>query len=206
MARRLYGREADVALVNGLIDRVRDCGGALMIGGEPGLGKSALLEAGRDHAARCGMRVLYLCGVTSETHLPFGVLQQAIGPILKGAGTLPGRQRAALQAAFGLSDEAVAPDLFLVALATLTLLTAIAASKPILLVADDVQWLDQSSRDVLAFIARRLSSDPIVLLMATRNTAEDALAFPNVPRHQLSKLDASASECLLAAEGSGSVT
>lgn len=200
MVRRLYGREADVARINGLIDRVRDGGGALMIGGDPGIGKSALLEAARDVATDRGMRVLYLCGVTSETHLPFGALQQAAGPILKEADTLPVRQRAAMQAAFGTSDEATAPDIFLVGLAILGLLTASAASKPILLVADDVQWLDQPSRDVLAFIARRLSSDPIVLLMATRNTSEDALAYPSVPRHQLSRLDASTSERLLAAE------
>ncbi len=138
-----------------------------------------------------GLRVLYLCGVPSETHLPFGALQQAIRPILADTDTLPVRQRAALRAAFGLSDEATAPDIFLVGLAILTLLTASAASKPILLVADDVQWLDQPSRDVLAFIARRLTSDPIVLLMATRNAPQDALAYPSVPRHPLSRLDAS---------------
>src|SRR5271170_605723 len=116
MASRLYGRETDVALISGLIDRVRDIGGALMIGGEPGVGKSALLEAARDLAAYRGMRVLSLCGVTSETHLPFGALQQAMGPILKEVDTLPVRQRSALQAAFGLSDQATMPDLFLVGL------------------------------------------------------------------------------------------
>lgn len=200
MDRTLYGRDAELALVKGLIANVRERGAALMIGGEPGLGKSALLDAARNLATSHGLRVLYLCGVMSETHLPFGALQQAMSPILGEVDTLPGRQRAALQVVFGLSDEATAPDLFLVGLAILTLLTASAASKPILLVADDVQWLDQPSRDVLAFVARRLSSDPIVLLLATRNTAEDALAFPNVPRHQLSRLEPAASESLLAAE------
>ncbi len=117
--------------------------------------------------------MLRLCGVTSEAHLPFGALQQAIGAILKQADTLPARQRSALHAAFGLSDDATVPDIFLVGLATLTLLTASAARKPILLVADDVHWLDPPSRDVLAFVARRLSSDPVVLLMAIRSDAED---------------------------------
>jgi DNA-binding CsgD family transcriptional regulator len=200
MASRLFGRETDVALISGLIERVRDSGGALLISGEPGVGKSALLETARELAAHRGMRVLSLCGVTSETHLPFGALQQALGPILKEVDTLPMRQRAALQAAFGLSDQATMPDLFLVGLATLTLLTASAASNPILLLADDVQWLDQPSLDVLAFISRRLSSDPIVLLMATRITPEDAFAYTSVPRHQLPRLDESASERLLTAE------
>ncbi len=201
MARRLYGREAEIAQITGLIDRVGDCGSALMIGGEPGLGKSALLEAARELAAHRDMRVLYLCGVTSESHLPFGALHQAMAPILKDADMLPIRQRTALQAAFGLNEEPTAPDVFLVGLATLTLLTASAANKPLLLLADDVQWLDQPSRDVLAFIARRLSSDPIVLLMATRNTLEDALEYASVPRHNLSRLNASESECLLTTEG-----
>ena len=200
MVKHLYGRESDIALINGLIDGVGDGGAALMIGGDPGIGKSALLEAARELATDRGMRVLYLCGVPSETHLPFGALQQAMGSILKEVDTLPGRQRGAMLAALGQSDEVTAPDVFLVGLATLSLLTASAASKPILLLADDVQWLDQPSRDVLAFIARRLSSDPIVLLMATRNTSEDALAYLSVPRHQLSRLDASASERLLTAE------
>src|ERR1700744_3218028 len=120
MVKRLYGREADVALINGLIDRVRDGGAALMFGGDPGIGKSALLEAARELATDRGMRVLYLCGVTSETHLPFGALQQAAGPILKEADTLPGRQRAAMQAAFGEGDETTAPDIFLVGLAILS--------------------------------------------------------------------------------------
>ncbi|HEY0107807.1 MAG TPA: AAA family ATPase [Rhizomicrobium sp.] len=194
----LYGREGDMALIEGLIDRVRDGGSALVISGEPGIGKSSLLEAAQDRAHARGLRVLRLCGVTSEAHLPFGALQQAIGPILGRADTLPARQRSALQAAFGLSDDATSPDIFLVGLATLTLLTAGAARKPILLVADDIHWLDPPSRDVLAFIARRLSSDPIVLLAATRTLSDDH--HPDVPRHRLSRLDAAAAERLLDAK------
>jgi hypothetical protein len=130
----------------------------------------------------------------SESHLPFGALQQALSPILKQIDTLPTRQRSALQAAFGLSEDPIAPDIFLVALATLTLLTASAGRKPILLAADDVQWLDQSSRDVLSFISRRLGSDPIVLLVTIREGSEDALPISGVARHRLSRLDAAAAE------------
>ncbi|HEY0107808.1 MAG TPA: AAA family ATPase [Rhizomicrobium sp.] len=193
----LYGREDDIALVERLIDAVRQSGAALTISGEPGIGKSALLDVAQDLARARAMRVLRLSGAMSESHLPFSALHQAVGPILKQAGTLPPRQRSALQAGFGLSDDAAAPDLFLVGLATLTLLTESAARKPILILADDVQWLDQPSRDVLAFISRRLSSDPIVLLMAIRHGSEEFLPHSEVPRRQLFRLPAAAAERLL---------
>ncbi len=189
-SRFLYGREGDIALIDGLLDRARGSGSALVISGEPGIGKSTLLDAAHDLAHDRGMRVLRLCGVTSESHLPFGALQQAIAPILKRVDKLPARQRSALQAAFGLSDDPIAPDIFLVALATLTLLTASAARKPILLAADDVQWLDPPSRDVLSFISRRLGSDPIVLLVTIREGSENAFPISGVALHKLSRLDA----------------
>ncbi len=184
----LYGREDDIALIDGLIDRIHDGGAALIIDGEAGIGKSTLLGVAQEHAEASGMRVLRLSGVTSETHLPFGALHQAVGPLLKQANSLPARQRSALLAAFGLSDDMTAPDIFLVGLATLNLLTASAARKPILLVADDVQWLDQPSHDVLAFISRRLSSDPIILLMAIRDGSDRHFPYPGVLRHRLSRL------------------
>ncbi|WP_454624193.1 ATP-binding protein [Bradyrhizobium cenepequi] len=196
----LYGREDDIGLIDGLIDRVRGSGAALVISGEPGIGKSTLLEAAQDHAQACGMHVLRLCGVSSEAHLPFGALHQAVGPMLKHARSLPARQRSALHAAFGLSDGTAAPDIFLIGLATLNLLTASAARKPILLLADDVQWLDQPSHDVLTFISRRLSSDPIVLLMAIREGSDRSFPYSGVLWHRMSRLSAAAAERLLDAE------
>ena len=196
----VFGRERDIDVIERLIDGVRCGGAALIIGGEPGIGKSRLLDVAQDLAQERGMRVLRLCGTPSETHLSYSALQQALGSILKQVDALPQRQRAALQAAFGLGDGATAPDVFLVALATLTLLTQSATRKPILIVADDVQWLDPPSRDVLAFIARRIASDPIVLLMAARSGSEDALSPLEAPRHELSALDTSAAERLLDAQ------
>ncbi len=193
----LYGREEDIALIEGLLSGVRVGGAALVISGDPGIGKSSLLETAQHLARDRAMRVLRLCGMIPEAHLPFGALQQALSPILKQHDALPTRQRAALQAAFGLSDDATAPDIFLVGLATLTLLTASATRKPILLLADDTQWLDQPSRDVLEFISRRISSDPIVLLMATRSGSQEAFGASGVPRLDLSALDACAAERLL---------
>ncbi len=199
----LFGREDDIGLIDGLFDKIVDGGAALIIRGEPGIGKSSLLEVAQHRARARGLRVLRLSGVASEAHLPFGALQQAIGPILKQADTLPPRQHSALQAAFGLSDDATAPDIFLVGLAILTLLTASAARKPILLVADDIQWLDQASHDVLAFVSRRLSSDPIIALMAMRTSGEDQLLHPNIPSHPLPRLDEVSAQRLLDAKAPG---
>ena len=199
----ICGREDDIAFINGLIDRVRDGGTALVLSGEPGVGKSTLLELAKDRAGALGMHVIRLCGVPSEAHLPFGALHQAIGPMLKQLSSLPARQRSALQAAFGLSDGTAAPDIFLIGLATLNLLTASAARKPILLLADDVQWIDQPSHDVLAFISRRLNSDPIVLLMAMRKGSGEPFPYSGVLRHRLAGLSAAAAERLLDAAAPG---
>jgi len=196
----LFGREPDIAAIGRMIDDVREHGGGLVIHGEAGIGKSSLLDEAQDMARNQGMRVLRLSGVTSEAHLPFGGLQQIFGSILKQTDTLPPRQRAALQTALGLSDEATAPDIFLVGLATLSLLTSNAARKPILLLADDIQWLDQPSREVLAFVARRIGSDRIVLLMTIRSGPNEASPPPGLPLHRLSALESSAAECLLDAE------
>jgi predicted ATPase len=107
----LVGRTPELELLGGLLDRVRDGGGAVVVRGEAGIGKSALLvEAGRRGSGR-GMRVLRAAGVQSEAHLPFSGLHQLLRPILAEVEDLPAPQRAALLAAFGMSEEA-APDLF----------------------------------------------------------------------------------------------
>ncbi|WP_430644754.1 LuxR family transcriptional regulator [Bradyrhizobium vignae] len=115
------------------------------------------------------MVVLGMTGVLAEVNLAFAGLQQALRPLMKLAKALPPRQQSALLNAFGLGEEAAEPpDVWLVALATLTLLTESATHKPILLVVDDAQWLDEATRDVLSFVSRRLSADSIVLLLALR--------------------------------------
>ncbi len=116
---------------------------------------------------------------------------------MKRAENLVPRQRSALLAAFGMHDDLGAPDIFLVALATLALLTESATRKPILLVADDAQWLDQATYDVLAFIARRLSSDPVVLLVAMRDDFNSSLGDASTLRLRLSGLDEADAERVL---------
>src|SRR4029453_11624471 len=123
-------------------------------------------EEAKNRARERGIVVLGMTGVLAEAHLAFAGLQQALHPLMKQARSLPALQRSALLNAFGMSGAATeAPDVWLVALATLTLLTEGANHKSILLVVDDAQWLDEPTRQVLSFVPRRVSSDPVVLLL-----------------------------------------
>ena len=167
-------------------------GGALLIHGDAGIGKSALLERAVGTAQAAGMRVLLTTGVRTEANLPFAGLHQLLRPILGGLDALPKPQYAALGVAFGLVEGA-AEDPFLIALATLTLLADAAARTPILVVADDVQWLDRPSADALAFVARRLGSDPLVMLVGLRDgeaSPLDAAGIAELALHPLSERDA----------------
>jgi hypothetical protein len=138
-----------------------------------------------------------MTGVLAEAHLPFAGLEQALRPLMKRAEGLPPRQRSALLAAFGMHDEVEPADIFLVALATLTLLTESATRKPILLIADDAQWLDQPTYDVLAFISRRLSSDSVALLAAMGDGFNRSLGDADTVLHRLSRLDNADAQRLL---------
>src|ERR687887_386292 len=117
----LVGRDRELGVLNALVDGVGDRGGALVVCGEPGIGKSELLAVAKLRATDRGMQVLTATGVQSEAHLPFAGLHQLLRPILARAEGLPVRQRVALLAAFGMTDAA-APDRFLIALAALELL------------------------------------------------------------------------------------
>src|ERR1700755_1908528 len=139
----LQGREKDIALIDQLIDRIDQGGSTLVISGEPGIGKSALLAAAKHRAQECGLLALSMTGVLAEVHLPFAALEQVLRPLMKRTEGLPPRQRSALLAAFGMHDDVEPADIFLVALATLPLLSESATHKPILLIADDAHWLDQ---------------------------------------------------------------
>jgi predicted ATPase len=197
----LAGREREIGVLDELVGRVRGRGGALVVRGEVGIGKSALLTAAGGRAKAQGLRVLTTTGVQSETHLPFAGLHQLLRPVLAGADTLPARQCAALLAAFGMTEEA-APELFLIALAALDLLADVAAQNPLLLVVDDAQWLDRGTVDVLGFVARRLEAEPIVLLIASRDGHDAPAAFAGLPELPLEGLDTAAAGALLHASDS----
>jgi predicted ATPase len=149
-------------------------GDALLLLGEPGIGKSSLVAAASARARANGFQVLIATGVQSEAQLPFAGLHQLTRALQGGVDSLPGPHREALQAAFGRSTSA-APDLFLIALAALDLLADAATHSPVLVIAEDAQWLDRPTCDVLSFVARRLESDPIILLIALRAGIESAL-------------------------------
>ena len=198
----LVGRNAEGARVDALLDRVRDRGGALVIRGEPGIGKSALLERARDRASSLGARTLATVGVESESELAFAGLHQLLAPLGNRIGGLPDPQRQALDAAFGVADL-VEADPFHVALAAYRLVSDAADSSPLLLLADDAQWLDRSSADVLAFIARRLDNEPVVLIAGLRDGFSTALEDVGLPILQLGRLSPSDSQTLLDRVASG---
>src|SRR6516162_8809715 len=194
----LHGRETEIALIDQLLDRIDQGGSTLVISGAPGIGKSALLEEAKSRARERGITVLGMTGVRAEVHLVFAGLEQALRPLMKQARSLAPQRRSALLSAFGMSEDAAAsPDIWLVALATLALLTGGAGRKPILLIADDAQWLDEATRDVLSFVSRRLSSDPIVLLLAVREGFDLPFGDADTLRHLIPALgDADAARLL----------
>jgi len=200
--RPLASRGAEGARLDRLLAEARAGQSAvLVLRGEPGIGKTALLGYAAERAA--GFQIVRAAGVESEMELPFAGLHQLCGPMLGGLGRLPPPQRGALGTAFGLSSG-VQPDRFLVGLAVLSLLSDTAGERPLLCLIDDAQWLDRSSAQVLAFVARRLQAESVVLLFAEREPGEvDELAgLPDLP---LRGLPGDRADELLASALSGSL-
>jgi DNA-binding CsgD family transcriptional regulator len=184
----LVGREKESRRIADLLEGVPKQGAALLVHGEAGVGKSALLADAADQASRRGMTVLSTMGVQAEANLAFAALHQLLQPLLPLAERLSATHRTAIRAAFRQSD-APAPDRFLIALAVLELLTEAADTAPLLLIADDVHWLDRSSADVLAFVARRVRWDPIVILAAVRDDQDCPRLASGLDRLLLAGLD-----------------
>jgi DNA-binding CsgD family transcriptional regulator len=191
----LFGREPELRVLGDLIDHVRDQGGALAVTGEPGVGKSALLRQASVHASEAGMLVLTVSGVQSESLLPFAGLHQLLGPVLGELDQLAEPQRDALRTALGMTDRYT--DAFLTALAALNLLAASATRVPTLVIAEDAHWLDQPTSNVLAFVARRLEFEPILMLFAVRDDYRGAFSDAGLPTLHLEPLSAAAAEALL---------
>jgi predicted ATPase len=167
-SRLLIGRDRELATLYALVDGIEEQGGAVVVRGEAGIGKSALLAAAEERARDRGVGVVSTTGALSEAQLAFAGLHQLLAPLLGGLDQLPDPQRRALEAAFGLS-EGHAPDLFLIGLATLGLVAERAAETPLLFVVDDAHRLDRPSSEVLQIMARRIESDPVVVLFAVRD-------------------------------------
>ena len=194
----LLGRTQERRLLTSLLDEVTTHGQALVLRGEPGIGKSRLLSEAARTARERGMTVLTATGVQSEAHLPFAGLHQMLRPVRDRAVDLPPVQREALDAAFGLTKE-VTPEQYRIAMASLDLVSDVAADAAVLLVAEDAQWLDRPTSEVLAFLGRRIESDPILLLAATRDGYPSPLVDAGLPEHTLAALDDPTATALLGA-------
>jgi DNA-binding CsgD family transcriptional regulator len=192
----LIGRDRELGILSGLVDRARQQGQALVLRGEAGIGKTSLIAAGRSRAKALGFHTLTTSGVQSETNLPYAGLHQLLRPLLPQIDTLPVPQRAALLSAFGMTDEVVT-DLYLVALAALNLLADAASNAPLMIVAEDAQWIDRPTCDVLTFVARRFGSDPMILLVAIREGFESPLLETSLPELRLEGLAEAAAGALL---------
>jgi DNA-binding CsgD family transcriptional regulator len=196
----LIGRDHELGVLTDLIGGIRERGGAMVVLGEPGIGKSSLLRAAAEAGRQESLRVLVTTGIEAEAQLPFAGLHQLLWPVLDAAGRLPAAQQSALSTAFG-TGEGQQPEPFMIALATLNLLADLAAEQPVLLVVDDVQWLDKPSQDVLTFIARRVGADPIVFVGSIRTGHDVTLADAGLPELDVRGLDDSSARAVLAAHG-----
>jgi DNA-binding CsgD family transcriptional regulator len=189
-AGKLMDRRGERGVLDQLVSGVRAGGsGVLVVRGEPGVGKSALLDYLAGHASGC--RVVRVAGVQSEMELAFAGLHQLLSPMLAHLERLPLPQREALLTTFGVSAGPV-PDRFLVGLAVLGLLTEVAGERPLICVVDDVQWLDRASAQALGFVARRLAADPVGLVFAARVAGEELAGLPELTVEGLPEDDARA--------------
>jgi DNA-binding CsgD family transcriptional regulator len=191
----LYGRELEQRRIGDLLEAARDSrSGALVLRGEPGIGKTALLDDAREQAL--GMQVLAARGVESESELPFAALHQLLRPALEKLDELPGAQAKALRGALGLSDDS-GQESFLLFAGCLSLLSELAETQPVLCLVDDAHWLDTASADAFLFVARRVEAEGIVLLFATRDGETRTFDAADMPSLQLSGLDVEAAAELL---------
>ena len=194
---RLIGRTRECAAVDRLIDATRKGGSAsLMVTGEPGIGKSSLLAYGVQ-AAGADTMVLTAKGIRAEEDIPFAALAQLLGRLAWQDMDLPQPQRTALEVAFAITDAPMSGDRLAVGAGVLNVLAAAALERPILVVVDDMQWIDDPSASALIFAARRLEHDRVGFLLAYRDS--DVSELPDLPQLHLEGLDAVATARLLAA-------
>jgi DNA-binding CsgD family transcriptional regulator/tetratricopeptide (TPR) repeat protein len=189
-AETLRGRRTECETLDRLLESVRaGQSGALVVRGDAGIGKTALLEYAIDSAS--DLTVVRAAAVQSEGELPFAGLHQLCVPLLDRLACLPAPQRDALETVFGLSMGSP-PDRFFVGLAVLSLVSEAAEAGPLLCVVDDTQWLDRESAQALAFVARRLSAESVGILVASREPNDDFGALPELVLHGLEDGDARA--------------
>ncbi len=170
----LVGREMELSRLRELVAPPYPESRVMLLLGDPGVGKTVLLAEAAREARSAGMRVLAAAGRESEQDLAFAGLHQLLRPVLDRVAGLPSRQAEALRGAFALSEDPVPPDALVTGIAVLTLLSGLSDDGPLLVAADDAQWLDRASLDALAFAARRLESEQLVLLVSARGNVPPA--------------------------------
>jgi len=176
----LTDRHTERDALDRLVETVRAGeSGVLVVRGDPGVGKTMLLEHLAGRASGSGCRVARAAGVQSEMELAFAGLHQLCAPMLNRAERLPEPQRDALRTAFGIASGPP-PDRFLVGLAVLSLLSGAAGERPLICLIDDEQWLDRASAQALGFTARRLAADPVGLVFAARDPSDDLAGLPEL--------------------------
>jgi AAA ATPase domain len=191
----LFGRDRERTRIGALLEAARASrSGALVIRGDPGIGKTALLEDARERAA--DMRVLSARGVQSESELPFAALYQLFRPALAVIPSVPAQQAEALQGALGIGESTLR-ERFLIFAGCLSLLSELAERQRVLCLVDDAQWLDAGSADALLFVARRVDAEGIAMLFASRDGEPRSFDAPGVPEIRLGGLDGEAAESLL---------
>lgn len=193
-AQPVIGRERETAALRHAVGHVTDGGAAFVVDGEAGIGKSSLVADLVEYADGRGLRVLTTTGTLAESSEPYAALHLLLYPLRAGIPDLPQPQRRALDVAFGVTSG-VQPSPLLAGLAALTLLSDAAAARPLLVVVEDLHWMDVPSRWALRMIARRVGEDPMVIVMTTRDS--DAAEDPGVRRLHLAPLDAPAADLLL---------
>ena len=193
----LCGRGEETARIDAILASARSGrSGALVLRGEAGIGKSALLDHAEREAAAAGMRVLRGVGVEAESDLPYAGLHLLLGRAMEHVDALPAPQAAALRGALGLADSD-SPSRFLVGLAVLTLLAETAAAGPVLCLVDDAHWLDRESAEALLFATRRLEAEGVAVLMAVREPLAPLLSTPHLDELRLRRLPRADAEALL---------
>src|SRR5260221_6741472 len=186
----LRGRGSECGALDRLIEAVRaGASRVLVVRGEPGVGKTALLDYLAGHAPGC--RVARAAGVQQEMEFAFAGLHQLCAPMLDHLGRLPVPQREALRTTFGIS-AGPAPNRFFIGLAALDLLSAVAEERPLVCVVDDEQCLDRASAQVLGFVARRLAAEPVGLVFPARDPGEELAGLPQMTVQGLRERDARA--------------
>src|SRR5262249_43019720 len=193
----LIGREEALGRLFTLVDGIHDRGGALVLRGEAGIGKSTLVAAASRGAWAQGVRVFRTTAVESETRLPFAGLHKLLLPFFDRLDRLPEFQRHALEKALGLAPREAVPNVFSIGLATLGLMADVATDGQVLFVVEDAQWIDRSSGMVLGFVARRLEAERVLLWFAVRAGARNDFDAVELPEFELQGLSEDASARLL---------